>query len=99
MNLILFFVIFKWGIAGIATAFTIALIIDAILGAIGSISTGFLGLIAVVIDIILFFVFRHLGYPVKPMMWGFLIGSVIGINPVMAVLNIIGIVLGYIFLF
>lgn len=99
MDLILFFVVLKWGLTGIAAAFTIALIIDVIAGAIFSVLDGFLGLICVAIDIILFFVFRHFGYPIKPMLWTFLICSAVGLNPVMAVLNIIGIILFYAIIF
>lgn len=99
MDLILFFVALKWGIAGIATAFTIAMIIDVIIGAITSVTTSFLGLICVAIDIVLFFVFRHFGYPIKPMLWTYLICAAVGLNPVMAVLNIIGIILFYVKIF
>lgn len=99
MDLILFFFYLAKGAAFIGTAFTIAIALDIIAGIINGIQITPYSWIAIPIDIILFFVFRHFGYPIKPMMWTFLVFSAISCNPVMLVLNIIGIILSFVFLF
>ncbi len=98
MDLILFFFLLAKGAAVVGTAFIVAMVIDMITAVIQGITIHPLCLISIVLDIILIFVFRHLGYPVKPMMWTFLICSIVGLNPIMAVLNIVGIILYYVFI-
>jgi len=98
MNLILFFFCLAKGVACISTVYLVALIISTILVAIGGIANPIRFLIELFIDVGAFLIFRHLGYPIKPILWYYLIVSGVVLNFVGFPLNLIGIICFYVFL-
>ncbi len=95
MNLLLFIVQAIWGIEAFPNVFAVVAVLNIIVCIIVGLLEGGFGFLGVAFNIILWIIFAHTGYPIKPMLWCYLIASIVGLQPLDAVANIIGMILFY----